>query len=220
MATSADKNRLILIIIVVTLGLLGEGLAAIFHWGWEAAALYSFVLAGILAGYVYRTRDAVIGRLMLFGLVAGFGELLSDAFAVGAGSLVYPPEPLILDSPFYMPVSWLVLITQLGYFAWLLSKHCGLVKATLLLGVTGALFIPVYEILARSADFWMYTDSCHLVFRVVPTYVILGEFFVALALPALVQRVEETRWPRIIGLGGVFAIWTLAGTWLAYQIAC
>src|SRR5215471_10381166 len=73
----------------------------------------------VILGTMRKFRP-LLGRLMLVGLVAGICELFTDAsgqFVVH--SLKYPAGELtIWTSPLYMPLSWLVTLTYLGYMSW------------------------------------------------------------------------------------------------------
>ncbi|HLY30319.1 MAG TPA: hypothetical protein VKQ36_04785, partial [Ktedonobacterales bacterium] len=99
--------------------------AAVLHAGWLSSALITLGLSALLLVYTLR-RDwrPLVGRLLLFGLIAGVLELGTDAAGeLVAHSLWYPTrEPMLWDSPFYMPLSWMVVLTQIGYLTWRLTS--------------------------------------------------------------------------------------------------
>ncbi|HEV8192936.1 MAG TPA: hypothetical protein VGP82_15835, partial [Ktedonobacterales bacterium] len=86
-------------------------------------------------------------RLMLLGLVAGILELFTDAAGESvAHSLVYAEGgPMIWASPLYMPVSWMIVLTLLGYLGWRLRGLLPLELAIAITGLWGSLNIPFYE---------------------------------------------------------------------------
>src|SRR5690349_13245401 len=147
--------------------------------GWITAALIDALaliyLVALLARPVWRP---LVGRLMLLGLVAGILELFTDAAGHQfARSLFYSQgQPLLWDSPFYMPFSWMIVLTQLGYLAWRLA---GLLpggrlpwRAVLLAGLAGAVNVPFYEEAAYHAGWWRYAPTVlHLGHT--PAYVLL-----------------------------------------------
>ncbi len=164
---------------------------------------------------------------MLLGLVAGILELFTDAAGHQfARSLFYPQgQPLLWDSPFYMPLSWMIVLTQLGYLAWRLA---GLLpgrrlpwRAILLAGLAGAVNVPFYEEAAYHAGWWRYAPTVlHL--GNTPAYVLLFEGLVAAALPLLtlgLLHCAGDQWScarRILGLWmpcAALVAWLLLGVW-------
>src|SRR5262245_41381496 len=108
---------------VVLLGLMiaGHIAAAMLAVGWITAALIdALALVYLVALLVRPAWRPLVGCLLLLGLVAGILELFTDAAGHQfARSLFYPQDqPLLWDSPFYMPLSWMIVLTQLGYLAW------------------------------------------------------------------------------------------------------
>src|SRR5262245_8726169 len=95
----------------------GHIAAALLASGWITAALIDVLalvyFVALLARPAWRP---LVGRLLLLGLVAGIFELFTDAAGHQfARSLFYPQDqPLFWDSPFYMPLSWMIVLTQLG----------------------------------------------------------------------------------------------------------
>ncbi len=95
---------------------------AVFALGWPSAAATDAICALYVAGMAL-ARPAwrpLLARLFALGLAAGVVELFTDfAGERVAHSLIYPAgEPLLWGSPYYMPLSWAIVFTQLGYLAW------------------------------------------------------------------------------------------------------
>ena len=196
-----NRNRTSFIIGSMVLAVMFLVFNAYFFKGWVSATLwgYGFSLAYFL--FAIFTKDALLGRFLLFGLVAGWIELLPDHWLVaGTKTLVYPPgEPIIDSSPMYMPFSWLTVFIQVGYIGFLLYKKMGLGKATLLVTILGSIIIPVYEHLAIQAGWWQYRNTPTL-FNV-PYYVILAEGLLMATIPFFYKRCENSKWGFIPVLG-------------------
>lgn len=189
--------------------------------GWITAVVTLALSGGALL--TIATRPAwrpLILRLLLLGLVTGMVELFTDfSGEVVARSLIYPPkEPMIWASPAYMPFSWSVTLTLVGYLAW---RLWGLAPrpprwlAIILTGLWGAVNIPFYEEMAYHAGWWRYARAPGLGHT--PFYVILFEGLTAALLPALVARLETRAWWGVALRGlalGVWAPWAALFAWL------
>jgi hypothetical protein len=191
----------------------GHIAAAMIARGWiTAAAIDAFAVVYLVALLARRGWRPLIGRLMLLGLVTGILELFTDAAGHQfARSLYYPPgQPLLWDSPFYMPLSWMIVLTQLGYLAWrlagLLDGGRGLWRAILLTGLAGAINVPFYEEAAYHAGWWRYAPTI-LNLGHTPAYVLLFEGLVAAALPLLTHRLLPLRWPYVALRGALLGVW-------------
>jgi hypothetical protein len=218
--TALDAAFLALIGLMVA----GHLIAALLARGWITAALIDALalvyLAVLLACPVWRP---LVGRLMLLGLVAGILELFTDAAGHQfARSLFYPQnQPLLWESPFYMPLSWLIVLTQLGYLAWRLT---GLLpggrlpwRAILLVGLVGAINVPFYEEAAYHAGWWRYAPTIlHLGHT--PAYVLLFEGLVAAALPLLTLGLLKLRWRSVALRGAMLGLWMPCAALLAWLL--
>ncbi len=187
-------------------------------WGYVGAidVLLSVLLFALLIGV--RTMRPLLGRLMLVGLIAGICELFTDASGQQvAHSLIYPAGGLtIWASPIYMPLSWMVTLTYLGYFAWRLRALLGWRMATLLCGLVGALEIPLFEEMSYYGGWWRYVPV-HLMAGHTPVYVSVFEGLVIAALPLLFYRIERRSWLEVIAMGVVIGAWmaiAALGAWL------
>jgi hypothetical protein len=195
------------------------GLASIGHLGWKVAALSTALELLLVLGFVLWTRDPLIGRLLIFALVVGFGELPTDAFSVLVkGTLVYPSgEPMLWASPLYMPFSWVAVMVQMGFIACWMTRRLRTGWAMLLMALIGASYVPLFEYLAHSADFWYY-QHCAMLFGVTPYYVILAEAVILGALPPLLKGIEDRPWPWWIGLGVLESGVVYVGSRLAFAL--
>ncbi len=217
--TAADRQRWILTLATLGLSLVGDSISALFGLGWTAASLLSAALLTVYTLYLLVTRDPVIGRLMLFGLVVGFGELPADAFGVTTTqTLVYwPGGPFIWDTPLYMPLSWLTVVAQLGFIAAWLVPRWGARNAMIAMAIFGGINIPVYEFLAKFAHFWYYHNT-PLLFGVTPYYVILAEALLSMSLPLLCYRVISARPGEVVLLGLLQSLWIYVAGRIAYAL--
>ncbi|QIX59839.1 hypothetical protein FY528_13230 [Hymenobacter lutimineralis] len=187
---------------LMTLGILLLIHDSLTHQGWISAARWSYGLFAAYLLYASATRDVVIGRLLAFALVAGLAELVADAYLVSfTKTLLYPrPEPMLWDSPLYMPVSWAVVLTQIGYLGWLLLRWMPASRAGLLLVPVSGLLIPLYENWAIRAGWWNYQGAPEL--WGVPYYIYLAEALLMLPVPWLLVRAlgQGGRWLLLAGL--------------------
>lgn len=192
--------------------------------GWITAALIDALALIYLLALLGRPMwRPLVGRLMLLGLIAGILELFTDAAGHQfARSLFYPQDqPLLWDSPFYMPLSWMIVLMQLGYLAWRLA---GLApgghlpwRAILLAGLAGAVNVPFYEETAYHAGWWRYAPTVlHLGHT--PAYVLLFEGLVAAALPLLTLGLLRLRWPMVAARGAILGLWMPCAALLAWLL--
>ena len=177
------------------------------HWlyiGYIEVILSLYLLALLL---LQRMRP-LVGRLLLAGFIAGICELFTDASGQSvAHSLIYPTgEPTLWTSPLYMPLSWMVILTHLGYIAWRLRAILGLRKATLIAGFLGAVQIPLYEEMAFYGGWWQYKPT-HLMLGHTPLYVLLFEGLIVAALPLLYDRIERRAWSHVALIGIIVGAW-------------
>jgi len=192
--------------------------AALLGIGWVSAALsVALVSVALLALLRRRAWRPVVGRLLLFGLIAGLLELFTDfSGETVAHSLFYPPrEPMLWASPAYMPLSWMVALTPLGYLAWRLralapvAPRWASVGIVAVVAIVGALNIPFYEEMAYYAGWWRYAVGPRIPhIGHTPLYVLLFEGLIAAALPLLLASLPRLSL-RQVALRGV-----MLGGWL------
>ena len=106
---------------------------------------------------------------------------------------------MLWDSPLYMPFSWAVVLTQIGYLGWLLLGRLRAWQVGLLLVPVSGVLIPPYENWAIRAGWWHYQLAPD--WWGVPRYIYLAEALMLLPVPALLQLARWARWAR----------WALAG---------
>lgn len=192
---------------MVTMIVLGVGLLILdsrIEHGWHSAAGWGYGLTALYGLYVVLTRDAVVGRILGFALVAGLAELTSDAYLVSiTRTLIYPPnEPLIWDSPAYMPFSWTVVLTQLGFISYRLMQRLRWWQAGLLLVPVSGLLIPLYEHWAISSGWWRYDVVPGRAWGDVPYYIFAAEALLVFPVPLFVRRAVVGGW-RWVLVGGL-----------------
>jgi len=219
MAISENRRRWILTICIGVIAMGVDITAALFGLGWPAAVVSVVVPVILVLVYVARTRDPLFSRLLVFGLVVGFGELPADALDVLVSkTLVYPiGEPMIWTSPAYMPFAWMMVMVQMGFIAWWLRGRFGAVKAMVIMAVLGATYVPAYEVIAKYAEYWYYRD-CPMAFHAAPYYVILTESAICLAMPLMIGSLERLGWGKVVGLGVAMSVWVLGSEWVFTQL--
>jgi len=162
--------------------------AGIFKQGWISAAHHTALMCLLFLAYIIRYRDSYLLSWAIFGVAAGFTELIADWWLVNVTeSLVYAPgEPMLVASPMYMPFAWALVMMQLGVVAHWLRENFSVAKAAVIAGMIGGVNIPLYESLARSADWWIYQKTPMLFGA--PYYIILGEVLIVEPLVWLADR--------------------------------
>lgn len=187
------RKRLRFVLFTLVLLLTLNVLSAIFTLGWKSVAFNTALILALDVAFIVRYRDRTLLAWLVFGLVAGFAELPADAWLVaGTDSLVYPPdEPMLWDSPAYMPFSWAMVLIQLGVIADALRKKFSLLTASVLIAVIGGINIPIYEHLAHEGNWWSYRDTPMLF--AAPYYVILAEAILAAPLAWFGRLMDRPR---------------------------
>jgi hypothetical protein len=167
--------------------------------------------------YIWRYRDAQVAQWLLLGLTAGWVELWTDAWLVRTGTLVYPPnEPMVAASPLYMPFAWAMVLTQIGIIGGWLRRRYPFLLATLLTALLSGINIPIYEHLARDANWWFYQHT-PMLFQA-PYYVICAEFLLALPLAWMAGGVAKLQPIRSVALGIVEGLWMFPVTVFAFVV--
>ena len=222
MHTAPHTSKQLTVLVALTQGALiawSIGSAAL-EAGPESAATITYILYAIYVGYAIITRNPLMIRLLIICTIAGILELPTDDYLVnGINSLVYPhDEPMIWSSPLYMPLAWANVLIQLGYWALLMARWKGLVPASIILFLAGGFYIPLYEHLASSANWWFYNDNTIMIFNA-PVYVILTEALISLSLPYLLHVAIEKNYKWSAGIGIVEGIWIFLSALIAFFMA-
>lgn len=207
------------IVIVVLLDFILTYVDSVTKW-WYVGSIDLFLSALLLALLTGgRAVRPLLGRLMLGGLVAGICELFTDASGQQVvHSLIYPPgEWTIWASPIYMPLSWMVTLTYLGYLGWRMRALLGWRFAILLCGLVGAIDIPLFEEISYFGGWWRYVPT-HLMLGHTPAYVSLFEGLVVAVLPLLYDRIERRTWLETIAIGIIIGIWMAVAALTAWLV--
>lgn len=192
--------------------------ASIYGWGWKAAAFNTGLVALVYVGWIWKKRDKLLLAWLILGAVAGFMELGADWWLVHeTKSLIYPEnEPHLAASPIYMPGAWMLVLVQVGVIGQWLWHEMGLWKAMVATGAFAALNIPLYEHLAKGADWWYYVDT-PMIFSA-PWYIVLGEALLGPVLVLVATRLEKggpgwaPPWGFLVGL------WIFVAYWIAWTL--
>lgn len=211
----ARQERRRLVVALLCMGLLMAAAAAsscLPSSGWPTATLSVIVNLAVAIGLALRSRDATLGRLLLFGLAFGVGALAADAYLSDvAGTLDYSIDgggPRLWRSPVYLPFAWQVVVMQLAVVGAALQARLGRAGIALT-GLLAAASIPVYDELARGARWWRWVDCrmihnvpCHLV----ASYALIG---VLISWSAMRLLRSGPSWPRAVTCGALAGLATL-----------
>jgi hypothetical protein len=217
--TVSEALRLRTVLLTIALSIGTVILVAGRSWSdGRTAALLAGVNTGVFLLHIVRQRDAAFARLLLFGLVFGIVELIADALCVRfTGTLDYSParSAMIWESPWWMPMAWMIVAAQIGYIGSRLIQRFGMVKGALLTALLGAVNIPFYEEMAFHAHWWQYRD-CWMIGHT-PLYIIAAELLIGLALGPLACRTLQTPSYRIAIFCGVLGgVSTIIGGLIGY----
>ena len=197
-----ERQRLTIVLVTIFLNVVSVLVFAHLPGSdWKTGAALNVADNILLLIHVFRMRDLMMLRLMLFGLVVGFAELPADAWLAGVtGTLDYSigGGPMIWKSPVWMPVAWEVVTVQFGYIGLRLYEAMG-IEGLFVTGVLGAINIPFYEEMALRTHWWRY-DGCRM-FLHTPWYVIAAEFLIAMALGRLATCARQRSVERIFAIG-------------------
>ena len=179
----------------------------------RSAALLVAVNFLWFVGLTVWSGDRALGRLLVAALACGWTELLADALCVRCtGTLDYSVarSAMVLESPWWMPFLWAVVVVQIGVAGDRAIRRFGRVRGVLATGGLGAILIPIYEHLAWGAHWWRYHDC--LLLGHVPVYIVAAEAIIAVALALLGHLVLTGASWRTAVLPGVTAgMWMILG---------
>lgn len=218
-ARSPERERMRLSVVLTTIAVAVVGVIAFsFAPGLrgQSAAGIGLLNNAILIGAAVRHRDAVLGRLLLFGLIVGIVELAADAWLVDVTrTLDYSisGSAMVWRSPWWMVMAWEVVSLQFAYIGLRLSDRWGL-RGVALSGLIGAVNIPFYEEMALRLQWWRYAGAAMLAHT--PWFIIVGEFSLVMGfgLVAPAVRRRSLRAVLLAGLAAGVGIWaSYAGAW-------
>src|SRR5205823_11649274 len=106
---SLERGRLWIVLATIAINIVAVSLLTLAPWSdWRTGAALNIVDNCLLIGFALVRRDALLGRFLLFGLLAGFTELSADAwlvrytrtldYSIGGGPMIWP-------SPLWMPLA-------------------------------------------------------------------------------------------------------------------
>ena len=181
-----------------------------FGYDWRYAAGFSYGLFLIASIYAIWTKNIFFKKILLFGLMAGITELISDWWlVVYKSSLVYPlNEPMLVASPLYMPISWAVIFLQIGLVSNFIYQRKNILWAVLVAILCGIFFVPFFEYWAKLEGWWFY-QNCKMVANAVPYYIIISEALICAVLPFIFIQLEKRNYvvTSILGIGQGLWIW-------------
>lgn len=185
-----------------------------------AAALIALVLL-IMGAFAARRQDAVLGALLVGGLMFGVVELAADAYLVSVAKTcdfsLDGGSPKLWCSPIYMPLAWQVVVAQIAVISLYLHDRWRW-KGLLAAGLFGAATMPVYEEMARLAKWWQYSD-CRMIHNTpvheIVAYVVIMQ---AIAWAAPLLQNPSHRLIRAATLGVIGGLVTLAAFVITHSL--
>jgi hypothetical protein len=188
---------------------------------WKTAAALIALDLLIMGGFAARRRDAVLGGLLVGGLMFGVVELAADAYLVSVAKTcdfsIDGGSPKLWCSPLYMPLAWQVVVAQIAGISLYLHDRWrwqGLLAA----GLFGAASMPVYEEMARLAKWWQYSDC--LMIHNTPVHEIVAYVVIMQAIAWAAPRLQNPshRLLRAATLGVIGGLVTLAAFVITYRL--
>jgi hypothetical protein len=163
--------------------------------------------------YAVVQSDRRFAMVILSAGVFGLTELVADYLCIRhTGTLDYSVagSAMILESPWWMPLSWAVVAVQAGIVGDAVIARYGKLRGTLATALFGALLIPFYEEMAWGANWWRYRDC--LMLSHTPVYIIVAELIIAGSLALWGRAVLRTDSTAVaIGLGAAAGMATIIG---------
>ena len=217
-ATKKERFRIIFVLGVMTISIGTLLLDSLWFQGIVSAEAWGYGFSAVFLAYALLSKDELILKFFGFGVVAGFAELVADHYLVATtGTLVYPADELFIwSSPAYMPFSWVVVLVEFGFLGWLLTKKFNLLLSGVILGILGALLVPLYEHWAIGAGWWYYHNTAML--GPVPYYIILAEGLLMIPVPYFMKKLETGKWPLIPAFGLAEGVVMLIACLIAIQV--
>ena len=180
--------------------------------GRTAVALNALNLS-LFVCYAVVQSDRRFAMVILSAGVFGLTELVADYLCIRhTGTLDYSVagSAMILESPWWMPLSWAVVAVQAGIVGDAVIARYGKLRGTLATALFGALLIPFYEEMAWGANWWRYRDC--LMLSHTPVYIIVAELIIAGSLALWGRAVLRTDSTAVaIGLGAAAGMATIIG---------
>ena len=219
-----DAARLRTVLLTVAVSVIAVIFFAGKPWsdGRTAAALCA-VNGSIFATHVGFYRDAGMARLLLFGACLGVVELVADFLCVRyTGTLDYSmaKSAMIWESPWWMPLAWMLVGTQIGYLGARFVERVGTVRGSVGSALVGAVYIPFYEEMARHANWWEYQFCRMLPGTHTPLYIIVAELLIGASLGLLACiALRRASWQDAAVAGVLAGVATIVGGLVGFGAA-
>ncbi len=193
-------------------------LSAAFELTWRSAFVLAFGMYFLLGWFAFKQNDIFLKKLLVFGIAAGITELLADCWLVqSTGTLIYANnEPMVACSPLYMPFAWAVLLIQIGYLGWLISRKEKMWVSIVLTTFLGFAVIPLFEHWAKGAGWWYYVNT-KMVLNT-PYYIILAEGLICSVLPFFFKNIHKKDYKWQLPLGIIEGLWIWAAYFIAFKL--
>jgi len=200
----------------IFIGVIGALLAGLGLLGGSGGSSATIVNAACIAPLAIGMIRKPNGRwLRLVGFCLGFGiaELIADALCVEVTKTLdysVARSPMILSSPWWMPVSWALVACQVMLISDAAAERLGETWRIWVGGGLAFLMLAFHEDAAFRADWWRYRD-CFMVGKA-PVYVLLAELLIGGMLAWIMGQLSAHTGPKRIlamivmtGLGTVIA---------------
>lgn len=212
---------LITVFVLILVGLVN----AMFSLGPMPLALTIGIMYVAYAVYGLISKDHTIWLWLLFGFVVGLVELASNCdyhiVTDPYQALVYPKWwRMIGVTPSYLRFGWGMIFTILGLIGLWIRRRNTFVEATLLTAALGAIFILIFENLARQAGWWYYQNTPMLIWS--PYFCILFEFLSTLLVVPVGWWITGSTIKKAyfwaIGLGVAMGLWMCVAMRIAFWL--
>ena len=181
--------------------------------GGRSAVGLALVNLGLFAFFTLRFRDRALGSLLAAAAAFGVVELMADFLCVrSTRTLDYSPSGslLLLESPWWMPLSWAIVALQVGVLGARGIARFGLLRGAALSGLLGAFLIPFYEEMAHGANWWRYVNCWRIGHT--PVYIIVAEALIGAVLALLGHfALASSSLRQAASLGALAGIATIVG---------
>ena len=169
--------------------------------GTSAVIINAACMLPLVAG-MWRHPDKRWAKLVLFCVGFGVVELIADALCVEVTKTLdysVARSPMILSSPWWMPVSWALVACQVMLISDAAAVRFGPLWRVVCGGLLAFAMLAFHEDAAFRADWWRYQD-CFMVGKA-PVYVLLAELLIGRMLAWIMGQIRADTGPkRILGM--------------------
>ncbi len=169
--------------------------------------------------YAFYNKDQRLIAILLMATIAGFLELFADKWLVETTNKLFyeKGEPMLLDSPAYMPFSWAVILTQFAVITDRIRQYWNMLWAVIAGALLGGMLIPFFEHCAKGACWWSYSDWQHEFWNT-PYFIILGEALIGALLPIVALKLTKPLSFWVLLAGVIVGLWIWGAYYISYQI--